>query len=197
MGFKTGGQQAIACNSKAKSAVNGRCGTSGNKGCTTVTLTGTDPSSGPVKTLINVYHTINSMTTTTINYTITSITYNDGTSVTYPYTFPTGSPDSVCSSVVTLCAANTSNPPSGIYATPSFNLPTTTTNQGTTITSDKINTPITSTFFYAPNAPTMSVLSSGASYAYVAWWLNTKDCINPLLNNNSNPNNSGTFFFTI
>jgi hypothetical protein len=196
MGFGSRGQQSSPADYSAKRHVIGACGTSSNNSCTAATFSGTEPSPVPATT-INVYFTINNMTTTQVNYTITSITYNDGTSVTYPYTFPTGSPDSVCSSVVTLSAANTSNPPSGIYATPSFNLPTTTTNQGTTITSDKINTPITSTFFYAPNAPTMSVLSSGASYAYVAWWLNTSGCINPLLNNNSNPNNSGTFFFTI
>jgi hypothetical protein len=185
MGNKSRGFQTFPCNYTARSAVNGRCGTSGEKTCSTATLTGTAPSPVP-NTLINVYHTINSITTTTINYQITSITYSDGTPVTYPYTLPLSQ---TCSSVVTLCAGNYSES-SSIYATPSFNLPT-------TITSDKINTPITANFFYAPNAPTFSVLSPGACYAYVAWWLNTEGCITPLLNNGSSPTQSGYFNFSI
>jgi hypothetical protein len=125
------------------------------------------------------------MTTTTINYQITSITYNDGTSVTYPYTFPTG-----CSSVVILSAQNMNTPTPWVYATPYFNLPT-------TITSQAINTAVTTSFFFPPNAPTFSVLSPGASYAYVAWWLNTPGCINPLLNNNINSSSGSYFQFTI
>jgi hypothetical protein len=178
MGFKTKGQQPHATDYSGKRYVNGVCRISGNNSCTAATFSGKDPSSNIT---INVYFTINSMTTTTINYQITSITYSDGTPVTYPYTFPTNNP------IVNLTVQN-ANAPSNIYASPSFKF-------STTINSNPANTQLSATFFYLPNAPTFSVLSSGICYAYVSWWTNTY--MIPLLNNNVNSSSGSYFQFTI
>ena len=87
MGFGSRGFQSFSCNYTAKSAVNGRCGTPSTTQCITSTLTGTTTTPPPTITL-----TINSITTTTINYTIIG-----GSS----YTFSSG-----CSPVVNLSAVN-------------------------------------------------------------------------------------------
>jgi hypothetical protein len=178
MGIGTRGQQSPAADYSAKRHVNGACGISGNNSCTAAIFSGRGSSTNKT---INVYFTINSMTTTTINYQITSITYNDGTSVTYPYTFPKNKP------IVNLTVQN-ANAPSNINANPSFNFPT-------TINSNPANTQLSATFFYLPNATTFSVLSSGICYAYVSWWTNTY--MNPLLNNNVNSSSGSYYQFTI
>ena len=69
MGARSRGQQSYPTNYTARSAVNGACGTSGNKGCTRATLTGATTAT-PQLTL-NI--TITSMTADShIDYTVTS-----------------------------------------------------------------------------------------------------------------------------
>ena len=82
MGFGSRGFQSFSCNYTAKSAVNGRCGTSGDKSCTTSTLTGTTTT--PTSVTISV--TITGMTTTSITYKINSI-INGSTSIETSYSF--------------------------------------------------------------------------------------------------------------
>jgi hypothetical protein len=166
MGFKTGGQQAIACNSKARSAVNGRCGTPSTTQCITSTLTGTTTTPPPTITL-----TINSMTATSINYTIV------GGSTELP---------SSCSPVVNLVAANTKNTinttNTNIVSAPYFNLQLQTNSQNIII-----NTPLSATLYSGTsqnNNTPFNQLPSGTYNVYLAYW-NSSICPNYFITNNS------------
>ena len=167
MGFKTGGQQAIACNSKAKSAVNGRCGTPSSTQCITATLTGTTPPPPPPPGP-TIYFTINNMTSTQITYTITNILNSDGTTSVTSYTFPTN-----CGLEVYL---NVGNATSG-YSTPYFNFPN-------PITSSSIKSPIIADYNYLePSSVKVSDLPSGnypINFSYYYYY----PCQNVVLSNN-------------
>jgi hypothetical protein len=161
MGFGTNGQQSFSCNSKAKSAVIGKCGTPSSTQCITATLAGTTTT--PVPT---IYFTINSMTSTQITYTITNITNSDGTSMS-SYTFPSN-----CGLEVYLTIGNAT---SG-YSEPYFNFPN-------PITSSAVNTPITTNYIYlGTGSPTVSQLPKGnypVNFSYYYYY----PCQNVVLNN--------------
>jgi hypothetical protein len=162
MGFKTGGQQAPATGYSAIRYVNGKCGSTGIMSCNATTLYGTTTTTPPV-----INFTINAMTTTSITYTITSITNSDGTSVTYPYTFPT---PNTCGAVVDLNAINNSS--SSSTSSPSFYFPTTIQTN---------NKQVTTTFSYVSNNKT--TLSVGNSYNVTLAYWNSPYCPTYSLNN--------------
>ena len=178
MGFGSRGFQSFSCNYTAKSAVNGRCGTSGDKSCTTSTLTGTTTTttSPPV-----INFTINSMTATQINYTINSID-NNGVSLPLPFNYPTyqdttQSPpvQTTCSPIVNLLAQSGSN-----NYNISFNFPNPITTTTTTTTS------------------TLSTQLPSGTYNVSLAYFNSPVCPNYFISNNSTTAaSSGYYTFTV
>lgn len=169
MGFKTGGQQSTPTGYSAKRVVIGRCGTPSSTQCITATLTGTTTTPPPTITL-----TINSMTATSINYTIV------GGSTELP---------SSCSPVVNLVAANTKNTinttnttNTNIVSAPYFNLQTNSQNI-------IINQPLSATLYSGTsqnNNTPFNQLPSGTYNVYLAYW-NNSICPNYFITNNSTP----------
>lgn len=177
MGFGSRGFQSFSCNYTAKSAVNGRCGTSGDKSCTTSTLTGTTTTTTTTSPPV-INFTINSMTATQINYTINSID-NNGVSLPLPFNYPTyqdttQSPpvQTTCSPIVNLLAQSGSN-----NYNISFNFPNPITTTATATLSTQLpsgpynvslayfNSPVCPNYFISNNS-TPATLTTAASSGY-------------------------------
>ena len=178
MGFGSRGFQSFSCNYTAKSAVNGRCGTSGDKDCTTSTLTGTTTTTTTTSPPV-INFTINSMTATQINYTINSID-NNGVSLPLPFNYPTyqdttqsPSVQTTCSPIVNLLAQSGSN-----NYNISFNFPN----------------PITTT---TTTTATLSTQLPSGTYNVSLAYFNSPVCPNYFISNNSTAASSGYYTFTV